>query len=96
MPVIVGNPFLCHCEEDASPTRQSIVSRGDAYVLSLRSLDNSGSPRAYALAMTTHSLSLRGVNEVIDAAIHCMQWGRTDNTVRSLDHSGSRRASPSR
>ena len=25
---IAGKPFLCHCEEDASPTRQSIVSRG--------------------------------------------------------------------
>jgi hypothetical protein len=27
-----------------------------------------------------------------DAAIHCMQWARTDNTVRSLGHSGSPRA----
>jgi hypothetical protein len=26
-----------------------------------------------------------------DAAIHCMQWARTDNTVRSLGHSGSPR-----
>ena len=33
---------------------------------------------------------------VTDAAIHRMQWARTDNTVRSLDHSGSPRAlSPS-
>ena len=29
-----------------------------------------------------------------DAAIHCMQWARTDNTVRSLVHSGSPRAYP--
>ena len=43
----------------------------------------------YALAMTRyglnlctvrgqHTMSLRGRNEVSDAAIHCMQWRRTD------------------
>ena len=43
----------------------------------------------YALAMTKcgvnlctvreqHTMSLRGENEVSDAAIHCMQWRRTD------------------
>ena len=44
---------LCHCEERAErETRQSIVSRGRRTGLSLRLLVHSGSPRAYALAMT--------------------------------------------
>ena len=36
----------CHCEEDDSPTRPSIVSRGTRTVLSVRLLAHSGSPRA--------------------------------------------------
>ena len=57
--------------------------------LSLRLLAHSGSPRAYALAMTrvvrnevcgsitACSLSLRGGNEVSDAAIHRVSRERT-------------------
>ena len=61
-------------------TRQSIVSRGTRTGLSVRLLAHSGSPRAYALAMTrwgndalamtTHTLSLRGGSGASDAAIH--------------------------
>ena len=43
---------FCHCEERAErETRQSIVSM-EADDLSLRLLVHSGSPRAFALAMT--------------------------------------------
>ena len=45
-----------------------------------------------ALAMTTHSLSLRGKNGAREAAIHCMQWSRTENAVRFPTHSRSPRA----
>jgi len=34
-------------------------------------------------------LSLRGESEARDVAIHCMQWTRTDHTVRFPVHSGS-------
>ena len=34
-------------------------------------------------------LSLRGENKERDAAIHCMQWARTDHAVRALAHGGS-------
>ena len=37
---------------------------------------------------TSSTLSLRGENEVKDAAIHGMQWTRSDNAVRFLKHSG--------
>jgi hypothetical protein len=70
---------------------------------------HSGSPRAFALAMTrlwsdgwygmvvcasmiTLTMSLRGKSGAKDAAIHCMQWARTESAVRSPTHSGSPRA----
>ena len=69
------NRRLCHCEEGTEVTDAAIhrVS-GDANDLSLRLLVHSGSPRAYALAMTRvlelrlrvhdnrQTLSLRGRN----------------------------------
>ncbi|MDA7757752.1 hypothetical protein N8920_07615 [Opitutales bacterium] len=42
--------------------------------------------------MTTHTLSLRGVNEVIDAAIHRVSEDAYDLSVRLLRDSGSPRA----
>ena len=68
------------------------VSR-DAVDLSLRFPFPSGSPRAYNPrgeniwsdsvygSRTTHTMSLRGKNEVTDAAIHCMQ-----STVRTMHY----------
>ena len=74
----------------------------NAYGLSLRLLAHSGSPRAYALAMTRckecsvrfdyTSLSLRGENEVSDAAIHRVSRDANDLSLRLLVHSGSPRA----
>ena len=48
----------------------------------------------YGSVKTRTHLSLRGENEVTDAAIHCMQWTfvRTECAVRLLAHSGSPRA----
>ena len=78
----------------------------NAIDLSLRLLVHSGSPRAYALAMTrwgndalamtTHTLSLRGGSGASDAAIHRVSNYAYDMSVRLLVHSGSSRASPSR
>ena len=76
----------------------------NAYDLSLRLLAHSGSPRASALAMTrvvrnevcgsitACSLSLRGENEVSDAAIHRVSGNAYDLSLRLLAHSGSPRA----
>ena len=41
---------------------------------------------------TSSTLSLRGENEVKDAAIHGMQWTRSESAVRFPTHSGSPRA----
>ena len=77
---------------------------GNAYDLSLHLLEHIGSPRAYALAMTrvvrnevcgsitACSLSLRGENEVSDAAIHRVSRETNDLSLRLLAHSGSPRA----
>jgi hypothetical protein len=43
-------------------------------------------------SMTTLTMSLRGKSGARDVAIHCMQWARTGNAVRSPTHSGSPRA----
>jgi hypothetical protein len=43
-------------------------------------------------SIPTRSLSLRGKSGAKDAAIHCMQWTRTESAVRSPTHSGSPRA----
>ena len=49
-----------------------------------------------ALAMTTHTLSLRGGSGASDAAIHRVSNYVYDLSLRLLVHSGSSRASPSR
>ena len=95
---------LCHCEEERSDDAAIHRVSGNAYDLSLRLLEHSGSPRAYALAMTrvvrnevcgsitACSLSLRGENEVSDAAIHRVSRETNDLSLRLLVHSGSPRA----
>ncbi|MFL2913077.1 MAG: hypothetical protein ACJZ64_00385 [Opitutales bacterium] len=99
----------CHCEERAKRrTRQSIVSRGTQTGLSLRSLAHSGSPRAFSprddkvgsdgsvrFGYNT-ILSLRGGSVASDAAIHRVSIDAVDLSLRSLVHSGSPRAPPSR
>ena len=40
-------------------------------------------------SVPTRSLSFRGKSEARDAAIHCMQWTRSNNAVRFPPHSGS-------
>ena len=85
----------CHCEEDDRTTRQSIVSRGHGRLISSFT-EAQGIATGFALAMTTHSLSLRGENEVIDAAIHRVSIDAVDLSLRLLVLSGSPRAAPSR
>jgi len=49
----------------------------------------------YGSVKTRTHMSLRGENEVTDAAIHCMQWTlsvRTECAVRLLTYSASPRA----
>jgi hypothetical protein len=100
---------LCHCEEGTQVTDAAIHcmqwTRTDCAV---RFSAHSGSPRAFTprddkvvevMQCTSpgqHTMSLRGKSEARDAAIHWMQWTRTDNTVRFPTHSGSPRATPSR
>ncbi|MDB0030823.1 hypothetical protein N9E34_05110 [Opitutales bacterium] len=50
----------------------------------------------YGSVKTRTHMSLRGENEVTDAAIHCMQWVCTACAPQLLVHSGSPRARPSR
>ena len=68
---------VCHCEEGAERgTRQSIVSRGTRAGLSVRLLPHSGSPRAYALAMTrVREGDYKGEQVIYQSVLRSFQLG---------------------
>ncbi len=73
-----GNPLhamVAYGESGSAPGSQWIAT-------GLRPRDDKVGSEAVNGSVPTRSLSLRGVSEARDAAIHCMQWSRTESAVR--------------